>query len=96
MDEHPFKNAYDPMVGGTVQVVACPVCRSQEFDARSNQYGVHRKCLKCGNEWSGGGVGLAPEHGSGHTPEAHPDEDIQLDRNLDAGYRSKGFIGGDE
>jgi ribosomal protein L37AE/L43A len=59
-DESPFKNAYDPIASHAV-VQKCPKCKAADFDAFTNQYGVHRTCRKCKNEWSGGGAGLTTD-----------------------------------
>jgi hypothetical protein len=91
-DENPFKNAYDPLQAGTSQVVKCPVCSKQNFDARSNEYGVHRKCRECGNEWSGGGVGFFPE-GHPYIPDAPAEDDHPIVQFTGAPYRR---FGGDE
>ena len=90
-DENPFKNAYDPLEAGTSNVVKCPKCKSQDFDARSNQYGVHRICRKCKNAWSGGGVGFAPPDFL--APEIPVEEDVPLTQFTGAPYR---LFGGDE
>ncbi len=93
----PFKNAYDPMQPGSSNVVKCPVCEAQDFDAHSNAYGVHRKCRKCGNEWSGGGVGVFPE-GSPHIPDVPAEDDFpSLMNNSVPAYRDpRRNYGGDE
>jgi hypothetical protein len=70
-----LKLAYDPLGEiSAADVVKCPACHAQDFAAFSNQYGVHRKCNKCGNEWSGGGVGSFPE-GAVPPPAQIPVED---------------------
>ena len=97
-DESPFKNAYDPMGPRSQNVVKCPACGEQDFDAYSNAYGVHRTCRKCKNKWSGGGVGSYPD-GSPRIPESAPIEDdvITAQGNDIPSYRApRRNFGGDE
>ncbi len=88
-DENPFKHAYDPLTAGSSQVVKCPKCQAQNFDAHSNQYGVHRKCRECQNEWSGGGVGFFPP-GAPHLPDEPAEDDLPLVQFTGAPYRRFG------
>ena len=54
----PFAGA--PGIGGNPlddernQKQCCPRCKSDNFNAITNQYGVLRTCLDCKEEWSGG------------------------------------------
>lgn len=49
----------NPMENAAHAGPRCPVCTSQNFHAWTHQYGVSRRCLDCGNEWSGGTVAAA-------------------------------------
>lgn len=98
----PFKHAYDPL-GQTSQVIKCPKCGASDFDARSNQYGVHRKCRPCGNEWSGGGMGVLPDSMvTALPPHLMPDVVAELDDDPVVQYTGADFrdpgrnFGGDE
>lgn len=97
-DESPFKHAYDPMGPRSHNVVKCPACGEQDFDARSNAYGVHRKCRKCGNEWSGGGVGSYPDGSPRISDNAPIEDDVEPPINNDVpAYRDpRRNYGGDE
>jgi len=52
----------NPFIDSKQQKAAhnCPVCKSTNFRAFSNQYGLMRICNDCKNEWSGGTV-LSPD-----------------------------------
>ena len=61
MSDNPFS---DPFNGGQfgpealekpeeAGAVKCPSCKSTNFRAWTNQYGVMRKCNECKNQWSG-------------------------------------------
>lgn len=82
--------------------ICCPVCKSQEFEARSTPYEVLRICKKCGNKWSGGTMGVArPDLTSQPPPppgSPAPLEDEQPMQFTGADFRNPGknFGGGDD
>lgn len=39
-----------------VQVIACPICKSTDFEAHQNEWGSWRDCRSCGNVWHGSSV----------------------------------------
>lgn len=86
-DENPFKTAYDPMGTGSVTVIKCPVCASRNFTANSNQYGVHRTCKDCKNQWSGGGIGSFPEGQPFISETAMLEDDQPLEQYTGANFR---------
>ncbi len=57
----------DPLNTETVTVICCPVCKSENFRAYSNQYGIFRICKDCSNEWSGGTSGVLMDPSNNHT-----------------------------
>lgn len=65
MQDHPF--AGGPVPGDVLDAnpeiarICCPLCKSDNFRAVSNQYGVTRICNDCRNEWSGGVMGSVPD-----------------------------------
>lgn len=91
----PFKHAYDPLGEGkqVISAIKCPACGEQDFDAFSNSYGVHRTCRKCGNKWSGGGVGVFPD-GAIPPPTNVPVEDDYPISQFTGGPHRR--FGGDE
>jgi hypothetical protein len=39
----------------TPNLVRCPVCgETEKIESKTLQYELHRKCLACGNDWTGG------------------------------------------
>ena len=82
-----------------IQVISCPKCKSQEFDARQNQWHTWRICRDCGTEWSGG-IGVArPDYSE--PPSAvgipAPDDDRPVSQYTGAAFRDPSKnVGGDE
>jgi hypothetical protein len=87
MSDHPFgpfgggSSPGDPLNANPEEMkVCCPKCKSQNFRAWTNQYGLFRSCYDCKNEWSGGTSGGLPDPfnaGSSGSPPgvAAPDAD---------------------
>ena len=88
--KHPFGNDTNP-VAKKPQTICCPVCGSEKWEAKQNQWANFRVC-ECGNTWSGG-VGfdqtLTTEH-----PDLPPkgiappeDADVPAQQYTGAGFR---------
>jgi ribosomal protein L37AE/L43A len=80
-------NGQDP---ATADVIKCPVCKAQNFDARQNQWETWRVCRDCGNKWSGGVIGVAKDDIRIPPPPAGmaaPDEDDFPEQDLTPDYR---------
>jgi hypothetical protein len=84
--------------------ICCPKCRSDNFRAWTNDYGVMRKCLEkgCGEEWSGGTMAAGRNNFTSLFPQPlpgvpAPDDDLPVVQYTGAGFRdpSKTFDGDD-
>jgi hypothetical protein len=103
----PFAGA--PNIGGNPlddegnMGIRCPKCKSTNFHAFTNQYGITRKCLEkgCGLEWSGGSMAAGKQLMSDLDllPDGSvaPDLDMPLMQYTGAGFRDPSKnIGGDD
>lgn len=92
----------NPMDDERNLIVCCPTCKSTNFRAWTNDYGVHRQCLEpnCRETWSGSTVAAAqPFYSDPVLPDGSvaPDIDIPVVQYTGASFRdpSKTF-GGDD
>lgn len=79
----------------------CPSCKSTNFRAYTNQYGVTRKCLEsgCGQEWSGGTLATArPTFQEDLFPDGSvaPDADLPVVQYTGAAFRDPSKSFGDD
>jgi hypothetical protein len=70
MSDHPFGpfagTPGDPLNKDAPLKICCPKCKSENFRAFSNQFGVQRVCKDCRNTWSGGVGGVLAVPDSDH------------------------------
>lgn len=102
----PFAGA--PGVGGNPiddeanLITRCPKCKSANFRAWTNQYGIMRACLepKCKEEWSSGSVAVAnPLYSDSELladGKVAPDIDIPVIQYTGAAFRDPSKLYGDE
>lgn len=77
----------------------CPKCRSSNFHAYTNQYGITRQCKDCKEEWSGGvGVSANAALSDSFPQGAAPLDDIPVVQYTGAAFRdpSKSYDGDDD
>jgi|SRR3954464_13015074 hypothetical protein len=93
-------NPYDPVSRMASAIIKCPKCGSSNFEAKSLQWGLFRKCLEpgCGNEWSGGSVAMADASGPPPLQDVPAiDDDIPLVQYTGASFRNPARnTGGDD
>lgn len=70
-----------------------PKCRNEGMDGsitgRSGQWGIQRKCIKCGQTWSGG-IGVQQADHSEGMPKpgvVNPEDDVISTKNAGANFR---------
>ena len=86
MNDHPFgpfgggPTPGDPLNADVEEMkIRCPKCKSENFRAWTNQFGIFRKCHECRNEWSGGTSWVLPDlDGTESTPPGVPAPDDDL------------------
>lgn len=77
----------------------CPQCKSQNFRAWTNDYGVMRECNDCKLEWSGGTMSAAKPAFLGPLPPANmpaPDDDWPSVQYTGAAFRDPSKTYGDD
>lgn len=82
-------------------VIRCPKCHNNGMDGSitgfAGQWGITRKCTKCGQQWSGGiGVPKADFSEGPSIPGVERKEEPALVRNTEPQYRDPNKNYGDE